>query len=111
MRKSLVASAAFLAITALGVATPACGDATVEAGPPFGYPSGTIDGGSTDPSSPKKPYEKPPPPAGVFDWRDAVLYFAFVDRFADGDPSNNCNVQNVENPGQYKGGDWKGVTK
>ena len=27
----------------------------------------------------------PVPPAGVFDWRDAVIYFVFVDRFLDGD--------------------------
>jgi Glycogen recognition site of AMP-activated protein kinase len=26
------------------------------------------------------------PPAGVFDWRDAIIYFVFVDRFLDGDP-------------------------
>ena len=36
------------------------------------------------------------PPAGVFDWRDAVIYFVFVDRFLDGDPANNCNVPGTQ---------------
>ncbi|MGZ3448927.1 MAG: alpha-amylase family glycosyl hydrolase [Polyangiales bacterium] len=52
------------------------------------------------------------PPPGVFDWRDSVIYFAFVDRFLDGDSSNNGSlVSGVDDPGQYKGGDWKGVTQ
>jgi glycosidase len=55
--------------------------------------------------------EPGPPPAGVYDWRDAVIYFVFVDRFADGDPSNNCNVAGSDAPGNYKGGDWAGVTQ
>jgi glycosidase len=54
--------------------------------------------------------EPPVPPAGVFDWRDATIYFVFVDRFADGTPSNNCNVGGTDAPGNYKGGDWKGAT-
>jgi len=50
-------------------------------------------------------------PPGVYDWRDAVLYFVFVDRFFDGDPSNNPAVPNgVLPPAKYQGGDWKGVT-
>jgi glycosidase len=57
----------------------------------------------------------PVPPAGVFDWRDAVIYWVFVDRFFDGDPSNNCNVAGTS-PAQYTstnylGGDWAGVTQ
>ncbi|MFZ5443084.1 MAG: alpha-amylase family glycosyl hydrolase [Myxococcota bacterium] len=47
---------------------------------------------------------------GVFDWRDSVIYSVFVDRFADGDPSNNCNVAGVQALANYAGGDWKGVT-
>ncbi len=54
-------------------------------------------------------------PAGVFDWRDAVIYFVFVDRFFDGDPSNNCNVAgtspNATSSANYLGGDWAGVTQ
>ncbi len=50
-------------------------------------------------------------PAGVFDWRDAVIYFVFVDRFSDGSAANNCNVGGVSGPiANYQGGDWAGVT-
>jgi len=55
------------------------------------------------------------PPAGVFDWRDAVIYFAFVDRFLDGDTTNNCNVPGTEatatSSTNYLGGDWAGITQ
>ena len=51
-----------------------------------------------------------PPLLGDFDWRDAVLYFVFVDRFLDGDPSNNgAPVGGVQTPAAYQGGDWAGV--
>ena len=53
-------------------------------------------------------------PAGVFDWRDSVIYFVFVDRFFDGDPSLNdgCKVAGVSGPiVDYQGGDWRGVTQ
>ena len=54
----------------------------------------------------------PLPPAGVFDWRDAVIYFVFVDRFFDGDPTNNGSAPGgVLPPAAYQGGDWKGVTQ
>ena len=60
-----------------------------------------VDGGvPTDPID---------PPMGVFDWRDAVLYFVFVDRFKSGSASNNCNVASVEAPGNFQGGDFAGV--
>ncbi|HSQ66214.1 MAG TPA: alpha-amylase family glycosyl hydrolase, partial [Polyangiaceae bacterium] len=53
----------------------------------------------------------PDPPPGVYDWRDAVIYFVFVDRFFDGDPTNNGTAPSgVQFPAQYQGGDWKGVT-
>lgn len=51
------------------------------------------------------------PPTGVFDWRDSVIYSVFVDRFFDGDASNNCNVAGVPTLANYSGGDWKGVTQ
>ncbi|MEW5740955.1 MAG: alpha-amylase family glycosyl hydrolase [Myxococcota bacterium] len=51
------------------------------------------------------------PSAQAFDWRDAVIYFVFVDRFLDADPSNNCTVAGADPAGQYQGGDWKGVTR
>ncbi len=47
---------------------------------------------------------------GTFDWRDAVMYFVFVDRFLDGDSSNNGTAMaGVDPPAAYQGGDWKGV--
>ncbi len=53
-----------------------------------------------------------PPLLGDFDWRDAVLYFVFVDRFFNGDPSNDgAPVPGVETPAQFQGGDWAGVTQ
>ena len=55
------------------------------------------------------PVEEPPPVAGTFDWRSAVLYFVFVDRFHNGDPSNDAQVAGVEGPANWQGGDWAGV--
>ncbi len=51
-----------------------------------------------------------PPLLGDFDWRDAVLYFVLVDRFKDGDPSNNGSpTPGVASPADYQGGDWAGL--
>lgn len=44
----------------------------------------------------------------VVDWRDEIIYQLFTDRFADGDPSNNYNVD-LTRWGKYHGGDWQGV--
>ncbi len=50
-------------------------------------------------------------PAGAArTWADEVLYFVLVDRFADGDPSNNRGVDR-RNPGGWHGGDLKGLTQ
>ena len=43
------------------------------------------------------------------DWRDDILYFVLIDRFADGDKTNNARVER-RNPGGYHGGDLKGLT-
>ena len=43
---------------------------------------------------------------GTFDWRDAVIYFVFVDRFFDGDAGNNGPIgvpHGVELPGRRLG--------
>ncbi|MBI4701432.1 MAG: hypothetical protein HY744_09780 [Deltaproteobacteria bacterium] len=48
-------------------------------------------------------------PPGAFDWRSAVLYFAFVDRFNNGDKSNDKAVSGVEVQANYQGGDFAGV--
>lgn len=50
-----------------------------------------------------------PAPAVAADWSREVLYFVLVDRFADGDPSNNRGVDR-RNPGGWHGGDLKGLT-
>ena len=42
------------------------------------------------------------------DWSDAVLYFVVLDRFADGDRSNDAKVD-VTNPGGWHGGDLRGL--
>ncbi len=51
-----------------------------------------------------------PTALGDFDWRDAVLYFVFVDRFANGDTSNDAGV-GVPAAADWQGGDWAGVTQ
>jgi alpha-amylase len=43
------------------------------------------------------------------DWSSQVLYFAIVDRFADGDSSNNANVDRGAQ-GAFHGGDLRGLT-
>ncbi|MBX3190480.1 MAG: hypothetical protein KF819_26000 [Labilithrix sp.] len=54
-------------------------------------------------------------PPGVFDWRDSVIYFVFVDRFLNGNTANDCNVPGVSGGNKsianYQGGDWAGVTQ
>jgi glycosidase len=47
---------------------------------------------------------------GDFDWRDAVIYFVFVDRFHNGDPSNDGAI-GVPAASDWYGGDWAGVTQ
>ncbi len=42
------------------------------------------------------------------DWRDQVIYQIMVDRFANGDPNNDINVE-PSIPGRFHGGDWQGV--
>jgi Alpha amylase, catalytic domain len=44
------------------------------------------------------------------DWSDDTIYFVLIDRYADGDSSNNFHVDR-HNPGGYHGGDLKGLTQ
>ncbi len=48
-----------------------------------------------------------------FDWHDALLYFAFTDRFKDGNPSNNSPATEASHEGtsdaRWMGGDFKGL--
>ncbi len=116
-RRFLVLLCAAIALASMSSGLAACGDDAVKnkdygeppdaaafdpgkGGNGDGYGSGGNDAG-----------EPPVPPSGVFDWRDAVIYFVFVDRFFDGNPSNNCNVGTSDGPGNYQGGDWAGVTQ
>lgn len=53
------------------------------------------------------------PASRATDWRDQVIYFLMIDRFADGDPSNNDQGLGEHDPGQpsrYSGGDLAGIT-
>ena len=48
---------------------------------------------------------------GSFDWRDAVMYFVFVDRFVNGNPANDApwSTGGVDPSANWQGGDWAGV--
>jgi alpha-amylase len=48
------------------------------------------------------------PAAPRRDWRDEVLYFVMVDRFANGDKTNDQGVD-LKDPQKFHGGDWQGV--
>lgn len=62
-------------------------------------------------AAPPPPVARVQPPAfRQQDWRDAVLYFVLIDRFADGDPGNDANVDRTAK-GTFHGGDLKGLTK
>lgn len=50
-----------------------------------------------------------PAPGLLDDWRDAVVYFVVLDRFADGDAGNNVDVD-ISKKGHFHGGDAKGLT-
>ncbi len=44
-----------------------------------------------------------------FDWQEAILYFAFTDRFRNGDPTNDAPVGGVDPMVDYRGGDFAGI--
>lgn len=46
----------------------------------------------------------------VGNWEGEVLYFVLIDRFVDGDNTNNRKIQS-SNPGGYHGGDLMGLTQ
>ena len=50
---------------------------------------------------------------GSSDWHSSVMYFMMVDRFYDGDSTNNhtVNDQRILSKAQYYGGDIKGITQ
>jgi glycosidase len=50
-----------------------------------------------------------PPTRTPMDWRDGIMYFVVLDRFFDGDLTNDTPVSGAEPPGQYQGGDLAGL--
>lgn len=46
----------------------------------------------------------------VDDWRNEVIYQVLVDRFANGDVSNDYGVR-YDDLARYQGGDWRGLTE
>ena len=48
-----------------------------------------------------------------FQWQDGIIYYAFTDRFANGDESNDRPVDDdrVLPPANYQGGDFQGIRK
>ncbi len=49
--------------------------------------------------------------AGTWDWRSANLYFAFTDRFNNGDTGNDISVPGVAYQADYQGGDFEGIRR
>ncbi len=49
------------------------------------------------------------PARPAIDWRDSIMYFVMIDRFANGDTGNDAPINGVEYPGQYQGGDFVGL--
>lgn len=54
------------------------------------------------------PSERPHRSNADVDWRDQIIYQIMVDRFENGDPNNDFNVE-PSVPGKYHGGDWQGI--
>lgn len=52
-------------------------------------------------------------PLTGFQWQDGIIYYAFTDRFADGEKSNDHPVKDkrVLWPANYQGGDFQGIQK
>lgn len=51
-----------------------------------------------------------PPPALDRQWRDEIIYQIVVDRFANGDPTNDAFVD-PDDLARHQGGDWRGITE
>jgi glycosidase len=78
--------------------------------PNGGTGTGTGTGADSGPDSGDDGPPPPPPAEGAWDWRDAIIYFVFVDRFHNGDRSNDGPIGGaVEEAADWYGGDWQGV--
>lgn len=53
----------------------------------------------------------PVKPLTSFQWQDGIIYYAFTDRFANGEPANDRPVDDdrVLPPANYQGGDFQGI--
>ena len=60
-------------------------------------------------AAPLPPAEAAPAPI-TRDWSDEILYFVLIDRFADGDPTNNQRADRSAK-GAFHGGDLEGLRK
>jgi len=49
------------------------------------------------------------PARAAIDWRDSIMYFVMIDRFANGSTSNDAPISGGEQPGQYQGRRYKGL--
>jgi alpha-amylase len=67
---------------------------------------------SSPPVAPRAGRQAPPPSPAPSrperPWQDDVFYFAFTDRFADGDKTNNLDCDKSA-PKKFHGGDWQGI--
>ena len=59
-------------------------------------------------ATPRPPAPPPAPQVPPRRWADEILYFVIVDRFADGDTTNNLAVD-ISAQGTFHGGDLKGL--
>ncbi|XXF81332.1 alpha-amylase family glycosyl hydrolase [Myxococcaceae bacterium GXIMD 01537] len=48
---------------------------------------------------------------GTFRWESGAMYFAFTDRFRNGDPTNDAPTLDVAPIANYQGGDFAGITQ
>lgn len=89
-------------------ASPVAGG--IVAGVCLGLAAALAGGCATMPSPPaaQAPAARELAPLPATDWADEVLYFVVLDRFADGDPANNRNVDPGAK-GAFHGGDLAGL--
>ena len=71
-------------------------------------PASCTDGGTITPDQGTTTPDQGSTP-GAFDWRDAVMYFVLLDRFNNGDTSNDKKENGVETPANWQGGDLAGL--
>ena len=71
-------------------------------------PSSCVDGGSTTPDQGSTTPDQGSAATG-FDWRDGIMYFVLLDRFANGDTKNDKKESGVDTPANWQGGDLAGL--